>query len=86
MKRTNKVLAVVNIILIILGILFMTTGCEETVAKSEVNYFKNGINIEVIVDKDTCVEYLSYYKRGLSPLYNADGSLKLNKQCINDNN
>lgn len=40
-------------------------------------------------DKDTCVEYIEYsgiYKGGLSVRYNADGTIKLNKECLNEKN
>lgn len=34
------------------------------------------------IDKDTCVIYLSYYNGGITPMYNADGTLKIDKDCI----
>lgn len=58
--------------LIILAILLLIlTGCNT----------KNLYTSEH-VDKDTCVVYLRAYQGGITPMYNPDGSLKLDSDCI----
>lgn len=59
-------------------ILSFLTGCR-------VKYDNDLNNRNTYVDKDTCVEYFvsSGYCSGVfSPKYNRDGTLKLNKKCL----
>lgn len=63
----------------------LLTGCTNS------NYYDyrvsdEGLNeLYIDYDKETCVEYIEYngmYKGGLSVRYNADGTIKLNKECL----
>lgn len=66
-------------IIVICLILSFLTGCK-------VEYVGNLNDYETYIDKDTCVEYFvsaGYYSKGVfSPKYNRDGTLKLNKKCL----
>lgn len=67
-------------LLIVLTLLFCLTGCESNSKDSEDDY-----TILFYTDSETCVEYIKYaggYKGGITPRFNADGSLKLNKECL----
>lgn len=45
---------------------------------------EDGVIYNKYVDKDNCVMYLSRYQGGITPMYNSDGSLKLNKKCLEE--
>ena len=67
-------------VLIVLTLLFCLTGCESNSKDSEDDY-----TILFYTDSETCVEYIKYAsidKGGITPRFNADGSLKLNKECL----
>lgn len=67
-------------VLIVLTLLFCLTGCESNSKDSEDDY-----TILFYTDSETCVEYIKYtgaYKGGITPRFNANGSLKLNKECL----
>jgi hypothetical protein len=80
----KKILAIV----LCLACLFSLTACTDT-SKGATNFSSNYVNLEVLedtrdgrilVDRDSGVLYL-WYRDGnqyaqLTPLYNADGSLK----------
>ena len=58
--------------LIILAILLLIlTGCSI-----------NNLETSEYIDKNTCVVYLKAYRGGITPMYNPDGSLKLDRDCI----
>ena len=67
-------------LLLIPLLLFLTTGCGQT----EVD--ENNNNISFYVDESTCVEYIKYkahsYGGNITPRLNADGTLKLNEECL----
>lgn len=72
-----------NKVIVLIIMILMLCGCET----NSIRVNTNGIN-ELIVDydRDTCVEYVEYNgieKGGLSVRYNADGTIKLNEECIN---
>jgi hypothetical protein len=49
----------------------------------------NGNSEFIYTDSKTCVEYLEYYEYqagGLTVRYNADGTIKLNKECMEARN
>lgn len=62
-----------KIILLTMAV-FMLTGCHSMAT----------LEIDTWVDKDTCVEYLTRYQGGINPMYNQDGTIKLNEECLND--
>lgn len=76
-----------SLLLIILIILL--TGCTAepigTEEKNDTYYIQDSIMFEFYVDKGTCVEYIQSYKgKGeLIPRLNADGTVKLNTECLN---
>lgn len=57
-----------KLIILIIPIILLC-GCDSNVYKQ-------------YVDKDNCVIYLSRYQGGVTPMYNSDGSLKLDKKCL----
>lgn len=68
--------------LLILGtlLLFCLTGCESNSKDSEDDY-----TILFYTDSETCVEYIKYAsinKGGITPRFNADGTLKLDEECL----
>ena len=69
-------------LLIIPLLLFLITGCGQT--EEDVN----NNNISFYVDESTCVEYIKYkahsYGGSITPRLNADGTLKLNEECLNE--
>lgn len=70
-----------KIILLLIPILLLC-GCESNTKSSRDDY-----TISIYTDSVTCVEYLKYcsgYKGGLSVRYNQDGTIKLNKQCLEE--
>lgn len=81
----KKILAIV----LCLACLFSLTACTD-ISKGATNFSSKYVNLEVVentrdgrilVDRDTGVLYLWYkdlneYGQTLTPLYNADGSLK----------
>ena len=64
-------------VLIVLTVLLCLTGCESSSKDSENDY-----TIIFYTDSETCVEYIKYVNGGIIPRFNADGSLKLNKECL----
>ena len=64
-------------VLIILIVLLCLTGCESSSKDSENDY-----TIIFYTDSETCVEYIKYVNGGIISRFNADGSLKLNKECL----
>lgn len=66
--------------LIVLIVLFCLTGCESNSKDSEDDY-----TILFYTDSETCVEYIKYAsinKGGITPRFNADGTLKLDEECL----
>lgn len=71
-----------KIILLMIPILLLC-GCEETKNYNIDNY--NNREYDIFIDETTCVEYFinTYVKKGgISVRYNADGTLKINKDCL----
>lgn len=69
----------IKIITMIIAVL-MLCGCKANINNDKIN------SLFVDYDRDTCVEYIEYNgieKGGLSVRYNADGSIKLNQECLN---
>jgi len=67
-------------ILIILLIVIMLCGCNSNTESSKDDYA-----ISIYTDSETCVEYLKYhsgYKGGITERYNKNGTLKINKKCL----
>lgn len=77
-------------ILIIPLLLLLITGCSSNNADNDYDYDTNYkvINDNLIyhyTDKDTCVEYIVFkgsYQGGIIPRLNADGTIKLNEECL----
>lgn len=72
---------------IIFLLLLLVSGCSIEVNNSEkVSNEINNDNIYFYIDQDTCVEYIAYignYKAGITNRLNADGTVKLNEECLN---
>lgn len=72
-----------TVILVLIAILTLT-GCT-----NEANEYNPNISdyYYIHIDKETCVEYfVSFGSNNLgnfNPRYNTDGTLKINKECIN---
>lgn len=78
-----------KILLLVVPLLFLT-GCgaepiNKTKTKNFTYYIQDSDLFDIYVDKESCVEYLRYaygYKGGITPRLNADGTVKLNKICL----
>ena len=77
----NKVLVLILILIL--------CGCS---MEKQVNDYTTAEAFDVFyihTDEETCVEYFvsysSYNQGNFSPRYNADGTLKLNEVCVNEN-
>lgn len=75
-----------KIIILVIGILLLC-GCESTPTSK----YSDEVGFQgfyLYVDEDTCVEYYvsngSYNVGVVNPRYNVDGTLKLNKQCLKE--
>jgi len=69
-----------NKIIVLVIMILMMCGCENNTVSSDDDF-----EIDIYTDSQTCVEYLKYtagYKGGLSVRYNTDGTIKLNKECM----
>lgn len=70
-----------KIILLVIA-LIMLTGCTSNTENSSDDW-----TMLIYTDSETCVEYFKNsagYGGGLSVRYNPDGTIKLNKKCLND--
>ena len=77
-----------KIILIIMGVLLLT-GCDFIENENEKKYIQDSSCYYTVIDKISCVEYIKYscgYQGGLSVRYNANGTIKTNEECLNENN
>lgn len=75
-----------KIILLIVSILVIT-GCDSRIDNQEKKYIQDNVGYSVVIDKETCVEYIEfvgYYKKALSVRLNADGKPIVNEKCLND--
>ncbi len=73
-----------NKIIVLVIMVLMMCGCENNTVSSDDDF-----NIDIYTDSKTCVEYLEYYEYqagGLTVRYNADGTIKLNKDCMEARN
>ena len=78
-----------KILLLVVPVLFLT-GCgsepiNKTETKNSTYYIQDSDFFDIFVDKESCVEYLRYaggYRGGITPRLNADGTVKLNKICL----
>lgn len=73
-----------NKIIVLVIIVLMMCGCENNTVSSDDDF-----NIDIYTDSKTCVEYLEYYEYqagGLTVRYNTDGTIKLNKDCMEAKN
>lgn len=76
-------------ILLIIIIIFCLCGCEKHQENeySQGTYFM-GDRFTIFVDEETCVEYFisngSYNIGNVMPRYNQNGTLKINKKCLNN--
>ena len=81
----------IKILLVVITI-FLACGCEfeESDSTNKYDYNLNN-NISSYTDYKTCVEYLVLSEKrgyggmgGLSVRYNADGTIKVNKECLKE--
>ena len=73
-----------NKIIVLVIMILMMCGCENNTVSSDDDF-----EIDIYTDSKTCVEYLKYcagYRGGLSVRYNTDGTIKLNKDCMEAKN
>lgn len=75
-------------LLVIPMILILLCACDKSVER-KYDETKFSDDFYIYTDVDTCVQYFvssGYYNSGnVSPRFNPDGTLKLNKECIRDN-
>ncbi len=79
MKKMSK-----KLLLMLLIVLFLC-GCDINVEKGSSVEYSTGGELYYDYDKTTCVEYIEFvagYKGGLSVRYNADGTIRLNQDCL----
>lgn len=79
-----------KIILLALTV-FMLSGCGKNIDENKgTRYIQDeGAMYYTIIDKETCIEYIRFScgnQAGLSARYNADGTIKLNEECLNETN
>lgn len=74
--------------IILIAILILVMGCNiEAECAEKVRYIQSYGKFGFYVDKETCVEYVRYFDTSLSVRYNGDGTIRLNKEClVNENN
>ena len=74
-----------KIIILIIGILLLS-GCDGENKYSD--RASNPYSFRTYVDEETCIEYFisddTYNSGNVVPKYNRDGTLKLNKQCLKE--
>lgn len=73
-----------NKMIVLVIMILMMCGCENNTVSSDDDF-----NIVIYTDSKTCVEYLEYYEYqagGLTVRYNTDGTIKLNKECMEAKN
>lgn len=72
--------------LILISLLLLLTSCDvKTIdAESNIRYLQDYYRYEFIVDKETCGEYILDTNVFMTPRLNADGTLKLNKTCLEE--
>lgn len=73
-----------NKIIVLVIMILMVCGCESNSVSSDDDF-----EIDIYTDSKTCVEYLEYNgldRGGLTVRYNADGTIKLNKDCLEARN
>ena len=69
MKKIISLILVIAIILLV--------GCSDVEAGTQINYIQNDWDYNIVVDKETGVNYIVYidYKQGgITPRLNADGT------------
>jgi len=73
------------IVAVIIGGVVALAGFNVS-AKSGYQTIQDDTTIKIVTDKDTCVMYgfWNYHGAIIQPLYNADGSLRVNKKCMNN--
>lgn len=76
-------------LLIPLLLLIFVTGCSiDTKDNNTINNKSIWNSIESFTDNDTCVEYLVYARSdkpgNITPRLNADGTVMLNEECLNE--
>ena len=73
-----------KIIILIIAVILLS-GCD-TKEDKEYSSTRENWYFATYVDEDTCVEYFasegSYNKGTVSVKYNADGTIKINKKCM----
>lgn len=72
--------------LILIPLLLLLTNCdvEKADAKGNIRYLQDYYRYKFIVDKETCGEYIYEPDTYMTPRLNADGTLKLNKTCLEE--
>lgn len=74
-----------KIILLAIAVI-MLSGCGKSIDENKkIRYIQDeGSVYYTMIDKETCIEYIKYscgYQGGLSVRYNADGTIKISKEC-----
>ena len=91
----RKIIAILCVCLLLTGCGTKCKDAEDTLKEPYGEYFtlikewydETGFEYEIVYAKDTGVKYLiikSYYKGGITPLYNADGSLQVYEESEED--
>ena len=68
-----------NKIIVLVIMILMMCGCRSNTVDSADDTW-----ISFYTDSKTCVEYIKYYVggKGITVRYNTDGTIKLNKECM----
>lgn len=76
--KNRVIIFVVCVVLIVVGMVAALVGCSNDAIRS-----KDDVSHRIFIDEDTGVEYIVYkkdYGLGITPRYNADGTLKVYKE------
>lgn len=74
----KKVLAVILCMSITLGVAGCNSNyCNDSNEEHMIEIIDSTLNYKVFYDKDTKVIYFKAYQGGVTPMYNADGTLRL---------
>lgn len=73
-------------LLVIPLLLLLATGCGVSLETSDTDTIND--YIDFYTDEDTCVNYIVYkpfsYGGNVTPRLNADGTVMLNEECLNE--
>ena len=81
MNRSDGVLYLLAALLLAAVLILSTTGCSGTPVADDygdlerVEVVEDSMSVTILRDRETGVLYMAIKRRGVTPLYNADGTL-----------